>query len=184
MVQSVSKQSVRGTTYFEVKCPGDNLFRSRVSGGQPTSKESVRGTTYFEVECPWNNFEVECPRDNLLWSRLSRGAIYNKVVFWRTKYFKVEWPGLVITTFWSWSQMLLSATCKWLPTASSVEKWCIPTLSNPISSAELAFFFFFFFFSSNKILKQNNVAGLDHVELLHLLTCPSSFHPVLGHKLP
>ena len=43
-----------------------------------------------------------------------------------------------------------------------MEKRCIPILSN-------------------KILKQKNVADLDHVELLHLQNCPSSFHSVLGY---
>ena len=50
--------------------------------------------------------------------------------------------------------MLLSATCKCLPTASAsnLEKRGVPTLSNPISS--------------NQVLIQNNVASLDHVELI------------------
>ena len=60
---------------------------------------------------------------------------------------------LLIT--WSWSQMVLSAMCKWLPTASNVEKHKAVG-GSVISSTRLNF------------LKQNNVAGLDHVELLHL----------------
>ena len=55
--QFTSKQSVRGTIYFEAECPGDNLLCSRVSGRQLTSKQSVRGTIYFEVECPADNLQ-------------------------------------------------------------------------------------------------------------------------------
>ena len=72
------KSSVRGATYYGVKCPGGNLLRSQVSGGQLTTESSVWGATYYGVKCPGGNLlRSQVSGGQLTTESSVRGAAHN-----------------------------------------------------------------------------------------------------------